>query len=184
MKLDIPTFDAHDAESLNLLHSEFEPGHKFLVSQVDGSGGVSHSPILLTALVREKLHDPSCRQIPKRLNTGYVMPFQLKEDGILQRTVHSNPVIFIPKSLQQRVIYIAHSTQIAGHPGEEKRFYYLRQHFYWPSMCFDTYSVAKNCPSCARESIKLRKYAPGLRLFPATDPLAYVRINILGPLLE
>lgn len=54
-ELDIPMFDAHDAESPYLVHSEFEPNHQLLASQVEGSGDVVHSSIDLTTLVREQL---------------------------------------------------------------------------------------------------------------------------------
>lgn len=62
-ELDIPTFDTHDADSLNLGHSKFETDHQLLVSQVEDSGDVTHSPIDLTTLVREQLQVTFCRQI-------------------------------------------------------------------------------------------------------------------------
>lgn len=82
-ELNIPTFDELDAASLNLVHSEFETEDQLLVSQVEGSGDVNNSPIDLTTLVREQLHDLFCRQIQEQLNTGQGLPFQFSEDRIL-----------------------------------------------------------------------------------------------------
>lgn len=56
--------------------------------------------------------------------------------------------------------------------------------FYWPSIRADADNVAEKCTLCAWKRLKLRTHATDLRLFPATKPLAYVSINILGPLLE
>ena len=58
----------------------------------------------------------------------------------------------------------------------------LRRTFYWPSMAMDTYNTVRNCVACAKERISLRKHASFLKLFPATAPLEFVSIDILGPL--
>ena len=58
----------------------------------------------------------------------------------------------------------------------------LRRTFYWPSMALDAYHTVRQCSSCTRERITLRKHATYLSLFPAQPPLEYVAIDILGPL--
>lgn len=79
---------------------------------------------------------------------------------------------------------MAHHIQVAGQAKGQEMFYYLRQNFCRPSMSVDTYNVVENCASCACERIKTRKHATELKLLPATEPLMYVSINILGPLME
>lgn len=63
-------------------------------------------------------------------------------------------------------------------------FYYLCQQFYGPFVSVEAYTEAKDYTSCARKCIKLQKHATDHRLFSATEPLAYVSRDILGPLLK
>eukprot|EP00171_Calliarthron_tuberculosum_P001455 IDg1455t1 len=58
----------------------------------------------------------------------------------------------------------------------------MRRRFYWPRMALDIHNFVRNCPQCARERIKLRRYANPLRLFPPKGPLQDVAIDLLGPL--
>eukprot|EP00171_Calliarthron_tuberculosum_P017080 IDg17080t1 len=58
----------------------------------------------------------------------------------------------------------------------------MRRKFYWPRMALDIHNFVRNCPQCARERIKLRRYANPLRLFPPKGPLQDVAIDLLGPL--
>eukprot|EP00171_Calliarthron_tuberculosum_P008749 IDg8749t1 len=50
------------------------------------------------------------------------------------------------------------------------------------AMALDCYTHVRNCEECARERIKLRRYANPLRLFPPKGPLQDVAIDLLGPL--
>lgn len=98
-KLDIHTSEEHNADSLNLVHSEFATDDQLLVSQVECSGDVYNSPNDLPTFVQEQIHDLFCRQIHERLNTVLDLPFQLIYNGILQHTAQPSPVIVILKSL-------------------------------------------------------------------------------------
>lgn len=122
VKLEIPLFDEHDADSLNRVQSAFEAEHQFLFCQAEGSGTVTNSLVDSTTFSLKELHDSICRQLRKRLNTRQNLLFQLTENGILQATAQSKSVIAIPKSLQQSAIRISHHTRIAGHSGGRKMF--------------------------------------------------------------
>lgn len=174
-----PTFDVHDAVSLNFVHSQSEPEDYQVIYQVAGSDDMTNLLIGFVTKEWEQLHNPLFRQIRERFKTGQVLPLQLDMDGILQHTVHSNPVIAIPKSLQHKVIHIAHNTEIVGHRGDRKMFSRLRRHFNWLSVSVDSYKAAKDWTSCARERVKLRKHATDSKTYPATKALAYVSIDIL-----
>lgn len=63
-------------------------------------------------------------------------------------------------------------------------FIILIQQFYWLSVCIDGYSAMNTCTSCASKCIKLCKYDTDLSIFKATKSLNYVRIVVLGSLLE
>ena len=51
-------------------------------------------------------------------------------------------------------------------------------------MAVDCYNTVKNCVTCAKNRVKLRKHKKHLRLFPATEPLEFVYLDILGSFLE
>ena len=56
------------------------------------------------------------------------------------------------------VLALNHCAKLEGHPGGRKLYKTLRIYFYWPTMGFDCYAVAKNCAACARERVKWGKY--------------------------
>lgn len=183
-EIDVPTFDTPGIDSHEFVYSEFEADGQLLTSHTTGDREPTYSPINLTTLVQEQFIDPFCQQIRERLNAEQDLLLQRSEDGHQQFTVQTNTDIVIPKSLQRRVTHNRHNTQITGHPGDRKMFHYLLQHFCWPPMGVGAYNVEENCTFCSFERIKLRKRVTDLKLFPTTNPLAYVSINILGSLLD
>ena len=73
---------------------------------------------------------------------------------------------------------------MAGHPGGRKLYYSLRRDYYWPDMAVDCYATVRECVTCARNRIKLRKNRKMMTLFPAISPLVCVSIDILGDLMR
>ena len=88
----------------------------------------------------------------------------------------------IPPPLRQRALHLAHYTPASGHPGISRQFYTMRKDMYWPQMAADIAKVSKECHACANERVKLRQHASPMKLFPASAPLEFVAIDILGPL--
>lgn len=46
------------------------------------------------------------------------------------------------------------------------------------------YAIARNCVTCARDKVKLRRHNKPMKLFPSITPLGLVAIDILGELVE
>ena len=90
--------------------------------------------------------------------------------------------IILQKTLRRQASLLANYPRLAGHPGGSRMYQILRRSFYWPSMALDAYHTVRQCSSCTRERIKVRKHATYLSLFPAQAQLEYVAIDILGPL--
>ena len=93
-----------------------------------------------------------------------------------------NDQVVLPKSLQARVLRLAHYHVQSGHPGQNRLHRRLWRKFYWPHMAADVATTVHECESCAKNRIRLMKQANKLKLFPATTPLECVAIDILGPL--
>ena len=128
--------------------------------------------------------DAECQNIRKKIAEGEPTPYCEDERGLIIRIaqVDGAKQILIPKSLRQRALYIAHYTPAAGHPGVSRQFYTMRQDMYWPQMAADIREVSKQCHACCAERVKLRQHAAPMKLFPASGPLEFVAIDILGPL--
>ena len=90
----------------------------------------------------------------------------------------------IPQTLRPRVLYISHHAKLAAHPDGRKMYATLQRFLYWPSMAVDVYAVPRNCASCAKNRISLRKHRNFLKLFPARASLEFVAIDILGELIK
>ena len=185
---DIPCFPSTtpDEESLTQgCTAESVPDHSdHVVLAAEESREPPLVPITRDELVYEQTNDKDCRNIVARLARGEGLPFAVDDQGILFRTTAGDQQIYIPRPLRDRVLRLSHYSKLSGHPGGRRLYHFLRRSFYWPSMAVDCYGVAKNCPSCARNRVLLRKHQKEMKLFPATAPLEFVTIDTLGELIR
>ena len=61
-------------------------------------------------------------------------------------------------------------------------FQTLRDHYYWPSLAADVFGWVAAYLTCAKNRLMDTKSTAPMRLFPATEPLASLAIELLGPL--
>ena len=106
--------------------------------------------------------------------------FEIDDKGILVRCGDKGNQIVAPHSLKKKILHVHHLSLLASHPGGRKMYYQIRKDWYWPALAVECYATVRNCPHCAKNRIKLRKNVKPLQLFPATEPLASVCIDILG----
>ena len=142
------------------------------------------SAITLDEIRSAQAEDKECMIMRQKLESESCPPYYEDERGIIVRKAPIDGVvqIFLTRSLRQRALFLAHHTPVAGHPGITRQFYTMRQQFFWPSMAADIRNVSRNCHACAKERVKLRSHQAPMKLFPATEPLEFVAIDILGPL--
>ena len=140
------------------------------------------APFSLEEIRREQMKDDLCQKLRRRSEKDprYVE----NRHGILCRRspLDNLEQIVLTEALRRQAPLLAHYPRMAGHPSGSRVFQTLRRTFYWPSMALDAYNTVRQCSSCKREWISLRKHSNYLRLFPAQAPLEYVAIDILGPL--
>ena len=140
--------------------------------------------LTLDEIRREQRTDDFCQTILNR-QAPRDSAFREDDNGLLRRYPHREPElaqIVLPKSLRPRLLALAHHIPIAGHPGQNRMYYTLRKTYYWPHMAIDIAATVRDCRSCARNRIRLRRHLNRLQLFPATRPLESIAIDILGPL--
>jgi Integrase zinc binding domain len=116
-----------------------------------------------------------------KLRDAYSL-FDLKDGGILFRKAPLDGVeqIVVPLSLRPRLLHLEHFPRVAGHPGATCMFRSPRRHYFCEQMASDV--AVKNCTVCAKNSISERNRTNFLKLFPASEPLQYFAVDILGPI--
>lgn len=88
--------------------------------------------------------------------------------------------LIVPGTLKSIIIHMIHYANTAGHHKGRKMFYTLSRGYYWPALVAKWYETARSCTEWARGRVKLRKSSTRMKLFPATVPLTFVTIDILG----
>ena len=147
-------------------------------------------PIPEEEFLREQRSDPFCQDIVLRLVRGEGFPcvgptpYVTDAEGFLFRIANENHQIVVPASLRERVLHLSHFSKLAGHPGGRRLYAFLKRNFYWPAMAVDCYAVSKNCVTCARNRVLLRRNSKPMRLFPSSAPLEFLAIDLLGELIR
>ena len=143
-------------------------------------------PISIDEMLSEQAADEYCQWARREMDrdTQGKSPFAINQHGILIRrsTLDGSLQVVVPLSLRRRLLDIAHFAPTSGHPGRAKLYQTMRRGFYWPLMTVDIHHLVENCSACARNRMKEQKNVYPMRLFPATKPLEYVAMDILGPL--
>ena len=88
----------------------------------------------------------------------------------------------IPRSLVKELVLADHASPLAAHPSGSRMYRTLRDHSYWPSLAADVFGWVAACPTCAKTRLMGTQSTARMRLFPATEPLAALAIDLLGPL--
>ena len=88
----------------------------------------------------------------------------------------------VPKTLRQRVLYLAHDPPLQGHPGLSKMYATLCSQFYWPGMYGAVEAYVRQCRSCAKAQGTIRKSQTLTKLFPPSGPLRDIAMDLISPL--
>jgi len=71
---------------------------------------------------------------------------------------------------------------VAAHPGTNQMYYTMRKTYFWPSMVKDIHTTITKCTTCAQNRLALLGHTTPLTLFPATEPLTELSVDIFGPI--
>ena len=84
--------------------------------------------------------------------------------------------------MQSRIMYLTHNITHAVHPGSSRIYSILRCPYYRTNMPGDIQDCVASCQSCLRTRSTQYRESLEFKLLPATDPLTFVVLNLLGPL--
>ena len=107
--------------------------------------------------------------------------FQNESHGLYRRAPYGDQSV-IPESLRERILTLEHHATVSAHPDMNRMYDAMRRRYYWPSMVTDIYNTITKCTTCARNRLSLRRHASPLTLFPATEPLTDLSVDIFGPI--
>jgi len=77
---------------------------------------------------------------------------------------------------------LEHHATVAAHPCMNRMYYTMRKAYYWPSMVTDIHTTITKGTTCAQNRLDLRRHTTPLTLFPATEPLTELSVDIFGPI--
>jgi len=133
-------------------------------------------------VVEAQQTDDYCVEMSTRVERGTAKAFFRNEHhDLYRRTPYGNQLVII-KSLRERVLTLEHHATVAAHPGMNRMYDTLQKANYWPSMVTDIHSTITKCTTCAQNRLAFRRHTTPLTLFPATEPLTELSVDIFGPI--
>ena len=126
--------------------------------------------------------DAFCVELSKRVAHKTEKAFLQNESHGLYRRAPYGDQLVIPESLRERILTLEHHATVSAHPGMNRMYYAMRRRYYWPSMVTDIYNTITKCTTCAQNRLSLRRHTSPLTLFPATEPLTDLSVDIFGPI--
>jgi hypothetical protein len=76
--------------------------------------------------------------------------------------------VYIPNTLQGKVLQFVHSRSLVGHAGYNKTIHRARKDFFWPRMKVDLKRLIRECDNCQR--VKAENVSPAGLLQPLPNP--------------
>ena len=121
--------------------------------------------------LRKLSHDPKKVRLQKFHNDIDIFTF---------KTPNTNEwKIYVPETLQMKVIKWYHSS--LNHPGEDRSFATISQHFHWRGIKNDIKNFVKACPTCQIYKRSSRQYGLMPLSTPETTPWNTIQIDTIGP---
>lgn len=111
--------------------------------------------------------------------------FAVNEHGLICRkaSIGGSFQVICPQIFHHAILYNGYYPFLAGHPGTPQMCEGLRCLFYWLHMAADVFAHVAQCAS-SRMIRASKKRQKCMQLFPPSDLLEFVAINILGPLTK
>jgi len=143
-----------------------------------------YPPVTADRLVKAQAQEDRCHELRQEMDRNAHSRYSENAQGLLVRRASLDRAtqVYVPKSLRMKLLTLEHAPAHAGHPGANKMYVSMRRFFYWKSMVADVYDYVANCGSCAKGRVGGRRRTNPLRLFPPTELLSAVCLDLLGPL--
>lgn len=136
----------------------------------------------LTAFIKAQGKNLFSQQTAKQTGQSET-EFSFNKDGVLIRRGPNDRAMqkLVTQLTRLHILYLSHHPPLAGHTGLRRMYPTMRQSYYCPNMVQDVYYAVSSCHSSARNGT-LFKHKRHMQLFQVAGPLAFVVMDILGPL--
>jgi len=146
------------------------------------TGTDTPEPVEFEDVVEAQKTDDNCVEMSTRVERGTARAFFRNEHHALYRRTPFDNQLVIQESLRERVLTLEHHATVAAHPCMNRMYYTMREAYYWPSMGTDSHTTITKRTTCAQNRLALRRHTTPLTLFPATEPLTELFVDIFGPI--
>jgi len=147
------------------------------------TGTDTPEPVEFDDVAEAQQTDDNCVEMSTRVERGTAKAFFRNEHHALYRRTPDGNQLVIPISLRERVLTLDHHATVAAHARMNWMYYTMRKAYYWPSMVTEIHTTITKCKTCAQNRLALRRHTTPLTLFPATEPLTELSVDIFGPIL-
>ena len=151
--------DALDVFDIGIADQAYEP--------VEATPAGVPTKITIEEILEAPKTDSFCQNVLARQSKRIDSAFFDGPDGLLRRRHPREPDIeqvLLPDTLHRRVLQQAHHAKLAGHPCQTRMYYNVLRTYYWPHMAAGIFATVRNCTTCAKNRLKLRKRTNPLKL--------------------
>lgn len=94
-------------------------------------------------------------------------------------------LIYIPKTLRNKIIQLHHDTLTSGHPGQANTLERVLRNYYWPRIIKDIKKYIEECDMCQKNKIKRHKLYRLLQEIEAPEyPWQWITMDYIVKLPE
>lgn len=105
------------------------------------------TPLQLDQRVKEQSTDPRCLELRKERDTNVATRYTDTTETLMVRVAPLDRTVqaYVPASLCDEVLTLAHDPARAGNPGVTKMYTSMRRAYYWEGRIADVHSFAAGC---------------------------------------
>lgn len=102
----------------------------------------------------------------------------------LQKSAPNEAIqIIVSECYRRTLLYHRQCSTLARHPRAKKMYDVFGETYYWPCMASDVHEFVIKCKFCRRHG-PFQNHQRWMQLFPPSEPLEFIAINILRPLTK
>ena len=152
---------------------------------------LSNNQFDLTKLREEQQHDPTIRDILKRIHIHSNKHSFVLKDNLLYKLItpsrHSKrrmEVIYVPSSMVKSLLQACHDDPMTGaHFSFDRTYNKIKYHYWWPNMKNSIKKYIESCIPCKQFNIARYKKHGHLRpIDPPEGPFLLIGVDYCGPL--
>jgi transposase InsO family protein len=130
---------------------------------------------------REQGRDPFCKTLRVK-PAGARSEYFYDQDGVIyKRRSGAEPLLVVPKSLEQEVVALNHEPIFAAHPGIKRTIDILKLRYWWPGMTQAADKFVRECDSCQRRKGENEYKAPLGVVRQPSQPFEICHLDFVGP---